>query len=254
MKKVLIGCGVVFLVLIALFVCLLVWAKKTGGKHQEKFFAAIATGDAGKVMAQFHPALSEEVDEPVLEVWIQAVNENLGAYKGLSAADFHTSTKYENGVALTESKGRINFEKGKAQSELKLRDGKLIAFNVTSDSIPKDFFKGPASTDLYRRRGKEFLTLFLENKPDQAFEEMHPNLQKAVPLDKLKDMISKVASKAGALKSITYQSEDITPGDIVKLGVTYKVECEKASTTALVEFQFVGLKGHLVSFDLTKEK
>jgi len=229
------------------------WAQPAGAKMQEVFFAAVLTGDARKVTALFHPALSEEVDEPVLSVWIAAVKQRLGAYSGLRKNEFSTSWAVEGDHVTAECEGAVDFEKGAAKSVVKFYDGKLVKFNVTSDKIAGPWFQGPASTELYRGRAKAFLTHFLKGEPDAAFEMMHSALQKDLPLDKLKAMIEKVTGQAGALKSVEYASEEATPGDIVNLKILCKVECEKAKTMASVRFQFVGLKGHLVAFDLSGE-
>lgn len=250
MKKTLMILGAVFLVLIVVCAGVLVWAQKSGSSHQDKFFQAVLSGDPNQVMAQFDPALCELVDEPVLAAWMTAVKANLGAFQGLSKTDFDTSTKVEGGVTLTESKGTVNFEKGQAQSELKIRNGKIIKFHVTSDKIQDGWFKGPASTGLYRQRGQDFLTFFLTDKVDDAFKMMHKNLQAKLPMDKLKTMMADFVKTAGKLKTITYSSEDLIPGDIYTLKVVYKVECEKQKPTGTIKFQFDGMKGHLTAFNL----
>ena len=220
---------------------------------QKRFFKAILSGNPGKVTAMCHPALRDEIDEPVLAAWMAEVKDKLGAFKGLRKTNFSTSTKIENGVKVTESKGMVDFEKGSAESELKYYDGKLIKFNIKSDQLKTDAFPGPTSTDLYRERGKEFLTLFLANKPDETFAMMHSALQKKVPLEKLKTMMAGVTGKAGPTKAITWQSEKLEPGEPLTLKLLYNVECEKAKTVASVEFQFIGFKGHLLAFNLTGE-
>jgi hypothetical protein len=250
MKKTLMILGGVFLVLIVGFVGLLVWAHRAGSAHQEKFFQAVLSGDPKQVTALFHPALRDEVDEPVLAVWMKAVKDNLGAFQGLNKTDFNTSSKIEGGATIGESKGTVSFEKGQAQSELKTRDGQIVAFHVTSDKLGGDWFKGPTDTTLYRQRGKECLTYLLGDKCEDAFKMMHENLQKKVPLDQLKAMMADFTGKAGKAKTVTYQSETLEPGGTLTLKVVYKVECEKANPTGTVEFQFDGLKGHLVAFNL----
>jgi len=250
MKKVLIVLGIVFLAVIAGVAALLIWAGASGSAIQEQFFTAVLSGDPGQVTAMFHPALKEEVDEPVLAAWMVAAKKNLGSYQGLSKTDFNTSTKYEGGQKITESSGTVNFEKGQAHTELAFRDGKLVKFSVKSDKLPDDWFAGPTGTELYRERGKEFLTLFMSNKPDAAFNMMHPALKAKMPLDKLTKLVADNCSKAGKLRAVTYQSEKYDPKEQV-LEVHYALECENASVVPLVKFEFVGLKGHLVAFNLT---
>jgi hypothetical protein len=198
----------------------------------------------------FHPALKEEVDEPVLATWMAVVKKNLGGYQGLSKTDFNTSSKYEDGRKITESSGTVNFEKGQAHAELVFHDGKLVKFFVKSDKLPGDWFTGPTGTELYRERGKEFLTRFMSNQPDAAFSMMHAALKDKMPLDTLTKLVVDNCSKAGKLRAVTYQSENYDPkGQILE--VRYALECENARAKPLVKFEFAGLKGHLVAFDLS---
>ena len=249
MKKVLMTLGGVFLVLIVLFVVGLIWAQRAGSALQEKFFTAILSGEPKQVTALFGPSLREEVDEPVLAAWMAEVKAQLGSWKGLSATHFNTATKSEGGVQRTDTVGTVEFEKGQAHSELVWRDGQLIGFKIESEKL-KDWFTGPASTELYRERGKEFLTAFLGGEPDKAFARMHESLQKLAPIEKLKTMAAGILANAGRLQSVAYSAEKAEPGDPYALTISYKVACERTSTTATAKFQFVGMKGHLVAFNV----
>ncbi len=250
MKKMLMILGGVFLVLIIVCSGVLVWAQRSGSSHQAKFFEAVLSDDPKRVVVLFDPALCEEVDEPILAAWMVAFKRNLGALKGLSKTDFETTSKIENGATVTESKGTVKFEKGQATSELKTRNDKIVRFHVKSDKMPENWFTGPAGTQLYGQRGKDFFTYFLTDKPDEAFKMMHKNLQAKVPPDKLKVMMADFAGKAGKLKSIAYKSETLISGDTPALKVVYTVESEKQKSTGTIKFQFDGLKGHLVAFNL----
>jgi len=252
MKKVLMVLGIVFLVVIAGIAAIMIWAGASGSAIQERFFSAVLSGDPGQVTAMFHPALREEVDEPVLATWMAVVKTNLGGYQGLSKTDFNTSTKYEDGQKITESSGMVNFQKGQAHAELVFRDGKLVKFLVKSDKLPDDWFTGPAGTELYRQRGKEFLTRFMSNQPDAAFSMMHPALKEKMPLDQLTKLVVDNCAKAGKLRAVTYQSENYDPKKQI-LEVRYTLECENAGVKPLVKFEFAGLKGHLVAFNLSED-
>ena len=248
MKKVLIAFGVVFLLLIVLFAGVLAWAMKFGAEYQERFFAAVDSGDSARVLALFHPALREEVDEPVLAAWIQAVNWQLGDFQGLTKTNFNTATRFDGGVRRTESEGTVNFEKGTAQSRLVFHNDQLIEFSVESDTL-KDWFQGPASTKIYRRRGAEFLGHVLGHEPEAAWGMMHPALQEVLPLAKLEAMIAN-NSAAGPLKKIECHAENVAADAGHSLTVVYRVAGENAESLASVTFQFVGMKGHLVAFNL----
>jgi hypothetical protein len=239
-----------FLGFAGLFAGLLVWAQGSGAKHQERFFAAVETGDARKVMTLFHPALQEAVDEPVLAAWIDRVRADLGSFEGLSAANFSTSTEMRSGAVFTESKGTVRFERGTAESKLVFADGKLVEFSVESPQIPSGWFQGPKSSGLYRQRGEEFLRLFLAGDADAAFAAMHPALQKAVPHEQLKEMIARVTSNAGQLKSVDFQTERLDAGELPTLRIFYAIECEDTQLSGEVDFQFEGMQGSILAFDI----
>ena len=250
MKKLLIILGIVFVVLIVLCAGVLFLAQRAGSTQQDAFFAAVESGDVEQVLKLFDSALKEEVDQPVLAAWVKTVNNNLGAYQGLSATDFDTSTKYEGGVKLTESKGTVNFEKGTARSELRFHNDLLVAFSVTSDRIPDDWFQGPADTAIYRRRGEEFLKKLLGGEVEAAYAMMHENLRQQMPLDQLNTSIPEFLGKVGSLKAVNCQSDSYSSEGGQRLKVIYSLDCEKSPATAEVEFQFVGMKGHILGFDV----
>ncbi len=230
-------------------------SRPPGSNAQEKFFKAVESGDPTQVIALFHPAMMDQVDEPVLAAWMKAVKDNLGAYKSLSGTDFSVDTKYENGATTTESKGTVNFEKGTAQSKVVYRDGQIVEFNVKSDQIPEDWFQGPASTELYRQRGQEFLTALMQSDLKKAFDMMHPALQKEMPLEKLKTGVPGVVAKAGKLKSITCRTDKMNITDAEQtLTVSFDVQGESDSLDGTVEFRFIGLKGNLTAFNLAPKK
>jgi hypothetical protein len=232
-------------------------AQASGEEMQRTFFTAVLSGDANQVTALFHPKLREEVDGPVLAQWMVAVKDNLGEFKGLSKMNFSASTEIRGGVKTEQTAGTVNFEKGSARSELKYLDGQLTAFDVVSDSIPKAWFHdlapGQTATALYQERGKAFLTLFLSDKPDDAFAMMYESLQKAAPLEKLKAMSATISKELGPLKGIECQSERADgPG---KLKILYRVQGEKAATLASVKFQHQGdeWKYYLVAFKFNED-
>jgi hypothetical protein len=242
--------GVLFLVLIVLAVAGLFLAHSSGAKAQREFFETWASGDVDKVMALMHPSLEDEIDEPVLRVFLARFNDRLGAFKGLSKANFHTSVKTENGVTIKTSKGEVLFEKGTATSKLVYRDGKIVEFDVESEAMGDDWFPQDFDTSLYEARGKAFLEAILSGRPDDGHAMMHENLQKEVPAEKLRQMMDTALGRVGKLKSVEFDSKELEVGKSPKLRLYYRVANERGSTKSVVLFQFVGLKGHLIMFDL----
>ena len=246
--------AVVVLGVVAAFLGLLGWAHESGEELQRTFFAAVLSGDANRVTALFDPSLQAEVDEPILAQWMAVFKTNLGELKGLSKTNFNTSTNVTSAGRFTQTSGQVNFEKGDANSELKFKDGKIVAFDIVSGKMKNaDWLKLPAAGDrqLYRDRGKQFLTFFLTDKPEDASAMMHKSLRDAAPMEKLKKMMADVAAQTGAMKSVEYLSEEPGPSDDVK--ILYKVQGEKASTVASVKFQLDGMKLSLLAFKLNEK-
>lgn len=249
MKKTLMILGVVFLILIAAVIALLVWGQRSGQAKQEAFFRAVMSGDPAQVTAMFHPALQNEVDEPVLALWMRAAKENLGAFKGLAKTNFSTNVKYVDGAKISESSGKVLFEKGEARSELVFRDDRLVKFDIESDRIPKDWLKaGIADAGLYHERGKAFLQAFAGGQFKAAFDMAHADLQTQIPLEKLKSMGQAVSARYGKVKSLAHLRDEADPA-AGTLRVFYRVEGEKGPATADVLFRFIGLKGHIYGFN-----
>lgn len=211
---------------------------------QREFFQAVQSGDTANVVAMMHPALRELVDEPVLVAWTAKVNE-LGP---LGEIKSKTEAVPDNVPSRTVSNANVSFESCTANSQLESVDGQLVAFKVESDRL-KDWFEGPATTDLYEEIGRTFIRRFLLKQGNSAFNMCHPELQKLVDGKRLYEMIATITDAGGKLTSlrVTETKNDFSNG-VQKLNIKYRVECEKSDMTCLVTFQFVGMKGHLVAF------
>jgi hypothetical protein len=249
-QKVLIVVGTAFLLLLLICAGVLFWAQRAGSARQEKFFAAVTSGDAAQVLALCDPALRADIDEPILAAWMAEVQTRLGRFQGLSATDFNTSAKVTTDGSFTESKGTVNFEHGTAQSELMFRDDLLVRFSIESEQIPDGWFQGLKDTTLYQQRGEEFITRCLNGNLTGASSMMHTKLQEVVPPDKLKTMIDNVVHKAGPLQTVTFEDQQFSTTGGQTLDVRYQLKCEKADLVGNVEFRFIGLKGHLIAFNM----
>ncbi len=252
MKKVLILLGVLVVLGIGAVVFFIVAVLNAGGQPQKEFFEAVMSGDSKRVTAMFDPALAEEVDEPVLAAWMKAFKDTVGGYDKMSPMDFSVNTNIRNGVKVTECSGTAKFQKGKAHSELTYRNGKLTRFNVKPENMREDWFAaGPTDTKLYRQRGEALLRMVASGKAEDAHAMMHASLRKEVSLDKLKQMQATVAETFGAVRGMKFEREEFN-GQAGKLRVRFSVECEKAPAAGDVLFEFVGLKGHILGFNLNK--
>jgi hypothetical protein len=251
-KKALLIGGIVAAVLLAGcagVVGVFIWLFRSGAASQDRFFTAVDSGDVQQLTALFHPALRQEVDEPVLAAWVTAVRKNLGKYQGLSPTDFHTNISVQNGAKTVEGKGTVRFEKGTAQAEIRYQDDQIVQFKVESPQLPADWFAGPEGTELYRKRGEKYLEHLLGDQLDAAYQMEHEALRQAMPRDRLARQMEELHQKAGKFVSVSYKSEHFVakPNHQV-LSVYYTAKCEKVEAPAKVDFQFVGLKGHIIAF------
>lgn len=249
MKKFLAGCAVSLALIVAIVAALMVWAFKAGSQQQNAFYAAVYADSPDALLAMMDPALRTEVDAPVIAQWMAAMKANLGPIKGLKAADFSTNRRFENGKTVEESKGTVRFEKGDASSELVLVDGKLVKFNVESERLA-NWFTELSDTALYREQGQKCLELMFTGQGAEAHAMMHPNLQTNLPLESLVSTLNDLMPKVGALKQVTCASESFTPGDTPELSLVYDIVCESGLLKGTIDFQFVGMKGHLVGVDI----
>ena len=245
---------VVFAVAVFVAVAMLGWAMASGTAGEDRFFDAVATGKPEEVLALMHPALQQEIDPPVLDAWMKEINQTLGKYQALSKADFQIDIDYDNGVKVVKTKGTVHFERGDAVSDITYRDDRIVKFLVRSDALPPGWFKGVADSTLYRRRGEEFLRNALDGRPEKAFALMHAALQKKMPLATLKPALQHMAAKTGKLESIAYDREEFRGGaEGESLTVHYKIATRNGPVRGRVEFQFIGLQGHITAFNATQE-
>lgn len=250
MGRVLKVLGVVFLVLIAGFVGLLVWSHQKGQSELEEFYDAVWSGDAARVMARLHPDLQTEIDEPVLALWIDAVRTHLGRFEGLAAGNFSTSSKTENGRAVVETSGKARFEKGEAQAELTVVDGRVHAFRLEAARLPQPWFDSAPDVAPYEAAGAEYLTMLLTDRLDEATPRMHENLRREMPPEELEAGIQGLHARVGGFVSIEATDHEFEAGGTPEITIRYAVQCEKQAVAGRVRYQFSPWKAHLVGFNL----
>ena len=242
-------CVLAVITLVAAFGGTLYIAQQQGESAQEAFFQAINSGKAEQVLKQCHPALREEIDVPVLTAWMQAIQEHLGEFQGLSATNFTSSGRISDGTLVLKIQGEVQLERGTAQSELVTFGGKLTRFNVDTKALPNGWFQGPAKSDLYQTRSKKFLNTFLKANGDDIREQMDDVLKGMANDKELADQLAWLTGYAGEIKSIDYVSEGMeTIRDHQRLTVRFLAKGTEANVEATVSFQFEGLKGYLIAY------
>ena len=233
----------------ALALCLTFGAcSLTEAGTQDDFFRALNSGNTNQLTQMMRPELLEQVDVPVLDVWMQAMNERLGNVREVK----QTSISNENTLTMRiqSTEAVIEFEQGNATSVMQTVNDKLIKFNVASEQLGDDWFQGPNDTQVYQELGTDFITRFLNGQTDEAYAMCHPALQEAVDAEAFARMVKQIRGSAGSLQEVTFkQSRMEITDDAQNLLLDFDITGEKATGTCEITIQFVGLKGHLLGFD-----
>jgi hypothetical protein len=202
-------------------------------------------------MALFHDDLRVQVDEAALAVWMKALRENLGEFKGLSGSDFSTQVGTGNGHSRVESKGKVEFTKADARSELVFVDDLVISFQVTSDALPQPWLTTSPEPAPYEAQARRFLDHLLAQRGAEAHAMMHESLKRQVDPEKLAAGIGGLIERVGALKEVRLSRNEFSAEGVPQLKFLYAVEFESKTIEAWVRFEFTPWKGWLVGFDVT---
>ena len=211
------------------------------------FYESVGRGDAKAAYKLMHPALQELIDLPVLEAWSIAARDNLGDYTSKTQTKFKSSRQL-TGVK-TDVESELVFENGTGTASMRIFDGRLVAFELQSDQLV-NWFQGPSTIDIYSEKAEAFLSAFFNRNSERARSLMHDALKKEVADDKLETMIQGITDNAGSLESASLKSNRMSiEEDRQVLVLLYTIECEQASGECEMEIQFIGMQGHLISFN-----
>ena len=255
MKKTLVIVSAGVSLAVAVIVVMVVMANRVGDSVQRDFFAVVATNDPALFLKAADPRMHDEIDAPLLQQWMQALNERLGPYRGLDASDFHSSTRFENGNRIVETKGTVEFEKGAAYSELTYVNEKLAHFHVTSKQMEDNWFREPDDTTIYRAQAETFYAELATENADAAFEIMSEELQRNVPIERFRELVAKIKEGLGTLDTIHFVDDEFLESekDGQRLIVRFKLVGTGATYLADVVFVFGGLKAQFIEFNASPE-
>jgi len=243
--------GALFLVLVVGFVALLVWSHERGESVQEDFFAAVLGGDPTGVKALLSPEIADQVDVPYLQAWMEAVKLHLGAFKGLAATNFKTSVSTENGHEVVVSEGTVDFERGSAQSKLRLVDGKIVAFHVAAPGrMPDNWFTRLDDASLYEQRATAFLRNLLEGKADAALAMMHEDLRAKFEPEKLASALADLGARYGKVAGLRVAGTEFKAGPRPAVVVRIAVDGANEDGVGVVHFGFVEMRGVVIEFHM----
>lgn len=250
MGKLLKVLGVVLIVGVLGFAGLLFWSHQKGQSVQEDFFEAVLGGDPAQVEALFHPELRKKIDRPVLLAWMAAVKEHLGAFKGLAASDFSTSVQKTADGDVTQSEGTVEFEKGEARSQLRLVDGKIVAWHVTSKALPSNWFTELKDTAHYEERAADFLRKLLAADAPGALERMHEKLRAKFEGTDVQPGLDALKARYGDVVGIKLLHAEFEAGPPQKLTLRLQVDGATDDGVGRVGFHFDGMSAFITSFDM----
>ena len=254
MGKVLKILGIIFLVIILLFVGLMIWGHGEGEEQMERFFGAVATNDPAKVIDLMHEDAKKQVDPPVLKKWMEWVNLKLGKFKELNVNGLSTSVKAVKAGTLKELSGIAEFEKGQAKVKLVLLGDKILSFEIEADVLKGSWLQIAEDDETYRNRAKKFITHLIDIQPDEALAMMHVNLREKITSENVIQGMTNFEAKSGKLKAIKIVDEKFTDTKAGRILVIW-MECqfEKGNFKAYVQFGFGYDRGNLMAFKLPAE-
>ncbi len=243
--------GVVFLVVIAGFAGLLLWAHKEGESVQGAFFTAVLAGDPAEVKALFDPDVAQQIDTPYLAAWMAAVKLHLGAYKGLSGSGFNTSMSHDGGHERVKSEGVVEFERGNANSQLMLVDDKIVAFHVDAPGkMPANWFTKLEDTSLYEERAGAFLKALLSADVEGSLAPMHAQLRAKFDPKTMAAALAPLKARYGDVQGMRVASAEFKPGASPEVIIRIAVDGSREDGIGIVHFGFVELRGVVIRFNM----
>lgn len=222
-----------------------------GAKLQAKFFESATSGEPKKLLAMFHPALREQLDEHLLAEWMNVVASRLGALRGVTGGTFLTAVRDSDGLASRVSEGAAAFEHGQASARLTFKGDLLTAFDVESPQLSPGTYDLPADTQHYRKKGLKLLELLLRGRIPEAHAMLHPTLRAEIPADVLEAQIAALSEKMADAESIRFTAEERTKeSGLDTLVLRYRIETTSGPFEGEVKFQFVRFESHLRAFNI----
>lgn len=132
--------GVMFLLTLVIVGHLMWTAEPPPRAMLERFFVAMDSGRPDELLALCDPALQGQIDKPVLEAWLGALKQNLGALKTVTEKEPEEARR-AGGPAQPGPAGRLvcgtgRFERGSVYAELHYDGGRLTDLVVRCEALP----------------------------------------------------------------------------------------------------------------------
>lgn len=215
----------------------------------EKFLSVVGDNDFDGAYKMLHPRLKEEVDEPIMKLWMQVRHDAIGRFKRF-AADYESKTVYNNGSKRFRGIGQAEFTNTVTEANVTLLDGQILGFALKSDLMPDDWFSQLKDTKYYEQKAEAFLKNWVDGKYESAFGQIHENLKTQFPVEKFKESMEAFNTNFGKVESIELVGSKVLSDDRDLVSCMFKATFENgAQADPTVNFEFSGLKGHIIGFN-----
>jgi len=238
--------GIVIIAFIVIVVWLYPFVSQDVNTTNE-FFAALFAADYDKLRHMVDPKLADNIDEPLLVLFATSCEEWFGRFHGVSAKHFRSVRKIGSSTVPVKISCMLKFEKGTVNAKMEILEGKVISYLIHSERIPKGWTPIPADTRYWREKGKEFLAAYSGDRAEEAFRMMHPDLQKIMPLERLRKHTAFALEKAGRLLSVEFLSEEKVHPSGKVIALRYELRYENLTREVRLRYGFQGLKGYLIA-------
>jgi len=254
--------GLMFLATLAILGHLMWIAEPPPGMPLDRFFAAVESGRADKVLSLCDPRLRERIDRPVLRAWLDAVKRDLGALKTVAEkkeqagepAAAQPERHVMSGQALPQGKtrwvrGTAHFARGSVYAELCLENGRLTDIFIVSQGLSAQWLDTPEVLQLCRQRAERFL---INRVPGEYLDPQAVNPQGFWADDRqaAASMRPEKVQQLGEVRSAVCKTAGsfTDRGDAVRL--VYELDCEHGSAEAAVLFTLSGFRAELSNWSL----
>lgn len=254
-----VGCGIVVLFIMAT-IGLLIYGRSAGESVTKEFFAHVKNDSSAEFHDRVHPSLIQKGDPEFIQIFMQTIEKECGAFTGLNMNGMDFSDKYENGQRVQKFVGTFSFERREVPMELHFIDGKLRAFSVNESQLAKRLLHElrampPSLETKYKEKAEEFWKAALGGEPEKAFELLHENMQRQYGSERFIAAFNGITQKAGRVDSIKFVSSrpsEEDEGQYLFFFVTDFPNKKGVKVHSIVEF--AEFKGHLLGFSFSSNK
>jgi len=228
------------------------------------FLKMLQTSDPTDFLNAAETEFAKGIDPPVLAFILQELADKLGTMAPSAENALRPKQETVNKVTRTVYEGKLEFDKGKLDVGLIVRDGRIVGFELKApelDDVDKRLHQAlfenqgfsKSIAEFYTPRCRELIRLILAGEDDKAFAKYHPEVQKQVGRKKALAMFAAVRESCGALKAVELESLQVqfdAKGESENVKLVHLVRGSKGNYFATTTIQFIGLAAHIVGLSV----